>query len=120
MNRPGEQNRSPLAGKRVSIRFCGGCNPRIDRGQIAGQIREFLTARGVDVVYNTDAADVIIYLSGCPADCAYRYSDGGSNIPSLIVRADTVDGITVGTGELAAYIAAKTISYIERPETSTK
>ena len=48
----------------VGIQFCGGCNPRIDRGQIALELQKALVDRDFDVVFNSPEADFVIFLSG--------------------------------------------------------
>ena len=55
---------------KVCIKFCGGCNPRIDRVSVAEQIKAQLVTWGIDVVYNNLDADFIIYISGCQVSCA--------------------------------------------------
>ncbi|HWR45711.1 hypothetical protein [Sporomusa sp.] len=98
--------------KRISIRFCGGCNPQIDRGVIAGQLRASLTGRGYEVVFNQYDADVIIYLSGCTADCANRYSQDIGNTPCIIINGNNVNSTVVKDCELAAYAADKVLNYL--------
>lgn len=54
----------------VSITFCGGCNPNIDRGRLAAMIKEQLEPLGITVTYNDRNADFVVYLSGCAVSCA--------------------------------------------------
>ena len=56
----------------VGIKFCGGCNPRIDRVGVAEAIKKRLIELGITVVYNNSDADFIVYLSGCSSSCAAR------------------------------------------------
>ena len=56
----------------VSITFCGGCNPQIDRSVLAERLKKQLGQLGMEVVYNNANADFIVYLSGCPVSCASR------------------------------------------------
>lgn len=53
--------------KRVSIRFCGGCNPRYDRAETARKIKE--SFEDFTFVKGSDEHDVRINLCGCPARC---------------------------------------------------
>ena len=55
---------------KVSITFCGGCNPNIDRGKLAAMIKEQLEPLGITVTYNNRNADFVVYLSGCAVSCA--------------------------------------------------
>ena len=56
----------------VSITFCGGCNPQIDRGVLAEELKNQIEQLGMKVAYNNANADFIVYLSGCPVSCASR------------------------------------------------
>jgi Fe-S cluster biogenesis protein NfuA len=96
----------------VSIRFCGGCNPRIDRSQIAEKVREAMAAYGYNVVFNSVNADFIVYLSGCTASCAYRYSS--SKKPCVVVAAATIDMLPVDEKDLGLLISQKVRGYFEQ------
>ena len=75
--------------RRVSINFCGGCNPRINRGNIAGEVKDLLMSYGYRISFNSFDVNLVIYLSGCTSNCAQKYSK--SDIPSVVVAALTVD-----------------------------
>lgn len=77
----------------ISIKFCGGCNPRIDRGAIAKRLRETLAISGFQVTFNQLTGDLIIYLSGCTVNCAQRYNR--SDIACITVAGTSVDACTV-------------------------
>jgi len=58
----------------VSITFCGGCNPKIDRGDIGNKLKEILEGFGVSVVSTSCA-------------CRWKRPD----IPSVIVAGTSVN-----------------------------
>ncbi len=95
---------------RVSIIFCGGCNPRIDRGLVAGEIAGRLAARGCAIVYNERAADLLVLLSGCTAACVGR--DLPPETPAIAVAAATVDAASVPEQDIAAVVVAKAEKYL--------
>jgi len=103
-----------MSGKLVSIKFCGGCNPRIDRARVAGEVREKMTAYGCGVVFNSLDADLIIYLSGCTASCAHRNSS--SVMPCIQVTAATIDTQPADEAELGSLICQKARDYFENLE----
>ncbi len=74
----------------ISIRFCGGCNPRIDRGRIARELQRILEEKGLSVMFNkTGAADLMIFLSGCLSGCAFKFN---AHKPSgIMIAGETVD-----------------------------
>ena len=100
----------------MSIHFCGGCNPRIDRGEIARQVRDILKEKGYEVIYNGVTVDFVIYLSGCTANCALKYKS--SHDPSMIVAAGTVDAVAVIEEKLVTEIVTKVRHYFEGLEKS--
>ncbi|VBB06698.1 Hypothetical protein LUCI_1934 [Lucifera butyrica] len=104
---------------RISIRFCGGCNPRIDRRRIAAEMKDCLVKSGYVVIYNSLNADFIIYLSGCTANCARRYS--GSSTPAAVIAANTLDAVVVAEEQLGMQAIKKvrdSIGKLEKPLSS--
>jgi len=55
----------------LAIKFCGGCNPVIDRGQVARSIRDHLTGL-VRWVPPEEVVDLLLIISGCPTACVDR------------------------------------------------
>lgn len=100
--------------RRVSITFCGGCNPRIERGRIAAAVAEQLTQAGFVVVYNCIAVDYVVYLSGCSADCARRYCR--QQLPHLAVRGLAVEALPVTAAGLVDKILDGVRDYFARLE----
>ena len=98
-----------MTGKRISIKFCGGCNPRIDRGEVAQEVRDALREDGYEVVYNTLDADIVVYLSGCASSCSQRYSE--KEVPGVIVAGETIDSWPVDERQLAREIVTKVRTY---------
>lgn len=56
---------------RVSLKYCGGCNPAYDRAALAETIRSRLNGQ-VKFVQAADGndADVMLVLAGCETACA--------------------------------------------------
>jgi hypothetical protein len=99
---------------RIGIIFCGGCNPRIDRGRIAAQLRADLLMMGYEVCYNSLDVDFAIYLSGCTVNCALKCNR--NDCPSAVVAAATLDAVAVEPAELVADIVTKVRNYFEQLE----
>lgn len=100
--------------KNISITFCGGCNPRIDRGGLAKKVSELMVKQGCTVVFNRPDADFIIYISGCSASCAWRYSK--AQAAHTIVAGAAVDSIVAAETELVSKIMHRVRDYLERLE----
>lgn len=90
--------------RRIAIYFCGGCNPRINRDEIAGQLIRSLS-RDYTVLFNTNRADYIVYLCGCAAGCSWKKRD--DSIPGVCVAGEMVDGWFVSKPEIIADIIRK-------------
>jgi len=100
----------------VSIKFCGGCNPRIDRVRVAEAIKIRLLDLGITVVYNTLDADFIVYLGGCSSSCAARYSPGGK--PCVEIAGVTMDGLAVNEESLSDLVIEKVREQLGKLEKS--
>ena len=69
-----EQRKSAVGGNllpHLAVKFCGGCNPAIDRGQLARNIRENLSGL-VRWVPADEDMDLLLIISGCLTACADR------------------------------------------------
>ncbi|HMM22556.1 MAG TPA: hypothetical protein PKA10_17675 [Selenomonadales bacterium] len=100
--------------KRISIKFCGGCNPRIDRGSVAEEIKRYGLENGIEILYNSLDADLIIFLSGCSANCAGHYCK--SDKPCVVIAANSIDAIAVREDDLGTQAVKKVRDYFERLE----
>jgi len=54
---------------RIGLKYCGGCNPRYDRVQAAGYLRERLKDRVELVSYEDPDIEGILVVAGCPTAC---------------------------------------------------
>ncbi len=100
--------------RRVSINFCGGCNPRINRGNVAGEVKDLLTSYGYRISFNSYDVNLVIYLSGCTSNCAQKYSK--CDIPSVVVAALTVDTEICDESMIVVEIVKRVRSFYEQLE----
>lgn len=72
---------------RISVKFCGGCNPSMDRGAVAQIIRRNLA----DVFWAPadEEVDILLIINGCLSSCAERPEVEGKAAKSLIIRGKT-------------------------------
>ncbi len=98
----------------IAINFCGGCNPIIDRGEIALEIGRALAAEGFAVVFNDWDAGFIVRLSGCRANCAARYHPVSR--PDAVISGPSFGALAVEETELAGRaIAAARAHFRTKP-----
>lgn len=93
---------------RISINFCGGCNSRIDRGRIAAETSTCLAMAGYVVSFNQPEADVVIYLSGCTANCAEPVDQV---MACIVVAGTTIDRILTEERQLVGEIINKVYGF---------
>ncbi|MDR1603482.1 MAG: hypothetical protein LBS10_01650 [Gracilibacteraceae bacterium] len=96
----------------LSINFCGGCNPAIDRSAIATALKEYFSAHGWLVVYNKTNADAIVFLSGCRVSCAGR--DQAVKTGCVHVAGDSVDCFRTDERDIVAAVL-KQLGFREIP-----
>ncbi len=81
---------------RLSVKFCGGCNPHIDRGFLLQIIRESLVDQVLWVSWGEEA-DLLLILNGCLVSCADRGDVKEKTRGTLMISGDVVSGIEKGT-----------------------
>lgn len=67
---------------KVGIKFCGGCNPRYERGNFAKKISEEFEGK-IEFEYakEDNKYDGLLIISGCTSNCAdYSRYDKGKGI----------------------------------------
>jgi len=77
----------------LAIKFCGGCNPSIERGLIARTIREALKDE-VRWVPAEGAADLLLIIGGCLTACADRPEVKEKAGEFLVIAGPTISFIT--------------------------
>ena len=103
----------------VGIQFCGGCNPRIDRGQIALELQKELVDMQFEVAFNNPDADIVVFLSGCLSGCAFKLNP--TEEPRFVmVAGDALDGVYLGEDLIVSEVIRKVRQYYERLETEIR
>ncbi len=56
--------------KKIVFKFCGGCNPSIDRLELRKKLVQEMTQFGWEIVRNgDDKGDLLIIINGCQTAC---------------------------------------------------
>lgn len=55
---------------KCGVRFCGGCNPRYDRGKVLEEIKKKLSDVDFSYACEEEKYDVILVIGGCTNCCA--------------------------------------------------
>ncbi len=80
-----------FAPSRIAIKFCGGCNPTYERGDVAQIIKESIP--NVRWVSADAEADLLIIINGCNCSCAQRPEIEEKGRFCLAIRGDGVSKI---------------------------
>lgn len=98
--------------RKIGIRFCGGCNPRIGRVAVASNVKKELEALGYVISGHDQDADFLIYLNGCSAACADRISD--DHLKEVWVAGTMIDQMEkVSEEEIVQEILLRVRDYFE-------
>jgi hypothetical protein len=99
---------STVGTKTVGIKYCGGCNPQIERGQVVKELQTLLPdgfrlADGPSV----SRWDIGILISGCSAACADGPELRVLATVWILVSGAMVDYTAVPAEEIARVVADK-------------
>ena len=75
----------------LAIKFCGGCNPVIERGEVARKSREELA--GARWVSWEGESDLLVVINGCPRACAEREEIRKNSKACLVIQPGNVSRI---------------------------
>ncbi|MFW6115391.1 MAG: hypothetical protein ACOC6E_03740 [Thermodesulfobacteriota bacterium] len=79
----------------IGIRYCGGCNPQIDRARAVKELQADLAKGGEPVDFTTDRerpVDLILLVNGCSHACLEEaYLEQGGTPPFISVEGEMVD-----------------------------
>ncbi len=78
----------------IGVRYCGGCNPRIDRSRVVKDLKAGLEDKGLEVDFTTDRerpVDLVLLINGCMHACLeaeYHHLVGNQQL--ICVRGEMV------------------------------
>ena len=58
--------------KKIGIKYCGGCNPHYERGEMIERIQFRFNDRFLFLRHDGPDIDVLVLMSGCHRACAGR------------------------------------------------
>jgi hypothetical protein len=93
----------------VQVRFCGGCNPEMDRG---GVVRQIMAVFGKKVQWTFDAqpkqkVDLILHVNGCAHACLDEQAERAGSVPVVSVQGLHLERKPVAEQDLARCTALK-------------
>ncbi|MFH1092208.1 MAG: hypothetical protein V1742_11635 [Pseudomonadota bacterium] len=100
---------------RIRLKYCGGCNPEIDRAALVERLLEEADRDGVKLELSADEhADFLLLVNGCPHACleeAHRTSPTG--LPCLSIQGPRLEYQEIGEEEMPGSVWEKIKSRFE-------
>ena len=95
----------------IGVRYCGGCNPQIDRGRAVKGVQELLKNLGVAADFTTArerSVDLLLLVNGCIHACLEEdYRKQGETIPFISVKGEMVDNYLVREDRIPEIVSKK-------------
>lgn len=77
--------------KLISIKYCGGCNPHIDRKKLVQEIAILLQSEFIFTTESSSPWNIGILVCGCPTACADKPEFKNLARKWIVVAGDSVD-----------------------------
>ena len=96
----GPRNRASM---KIAVKYCGGCNPAIDRANLVGKLALLVAEAHPEwklVALNDGDYDALILINGCPVGCVQKqFLD--EKRPVFLVAGESLQRQKVSERELA-------------------
>jgi len=95
----------------IGLRYCGGCNPQIDRSRIIRDLKEGLEKQDIRASFSTNkhgTFDILLLMNGCMHACLeeeYGRTDYRDQIIS--VRGEMVDDLYMQEEAIPGFLIEK-------------
>ena len=95
----------------IGFRYCGGCNPQIERAAVIGNLKEGLKKRGMaaDLIGDRKTrVDLVLLINGCPHACLEEAClKEGHTTPFIAVKGEMVDSQYVRENRIPDFLINK-------------
>jgi hypothetical protein len=95
--------------KLIGIKYCGGCNPQIDRTKLVQEISKQLPPEYIFTTEQSSGWDIGIMICGCLTACADKPEFKNLARTWIIVAGNSVDLNNAPEKELADIVAGRII-----------
>jgi len=103
----------------IGLRYCGGCNPQIDRSKVIENLKEGLKKARTEVDFTTDrqrAVDIVLLINGCIHACLEeKYLREGDSRHFISVKGEMVDGQYVKEDHIPEILIKKILDLLDSP-----
>jgi len=103
----------------IGLRYCGGCNPQIDRSKVIRKLEEGLKKIGLIVDFYTDkeiATDIILLINGCMHACLEeQYLREGNSFQFISIKGEMVESQYVKEDHIPKFLIKKIVDLLNSP-----
>jgi hypothetical protein len=103
----------------IGLRYCGGCNPQIDRARAVRNLQEGLKQRDMAVAFTTDrerTVDLVLLVNGCTHACLEEaYLKEGGNPRFISIKGEMVDSDYVREDRIPEIVVNKIAELYDPP-----
>lgn len=101
---------------RIGVRYCGGCNPQIDRSRIVMDLKGGLKKMAPEVDITAERGrdvDMVLIVNGCQHACLEaKQGESDHGRPVISVRGEMVDNQYVEEGDIANFLIQRVCSFL--------
>ena len=91
---------------RVSLKYCGSCNPYIELSKIASELKEAIK-KECDLMLvspQSNHIDTMVILCGCPRACGNKPEIRDRAAQSIVVAGETIDMVPIPQKDISAAV----------------
>jgi len=103
----------------IGIRYCGGCNPQIDRSKVIRKVKEGLKKIGLKVDFCTDreiTTDIILLINGCMHACLEEeYPRKDKTLRYISIKGEMVGRQYVEEDHIPEFLIKKIVDLFNSP-----
>ena len=103
---------------KLAVKYCGGCNPSIDRTELVGKLAVLLAERDADwklVTLKDNAYDAVLLVNGCPVGCVQKQFLNETR-PVILVAGESIQREKVAEAALPEKVAEILLRLSEKAE----
>ncbi|MFC2040618.1 hypothetical protein ACFLTW_05600 [Chloroflexota bacterium] len=104
-----------MAKVKVSLRYCGSCNPHVDLGRIAHHLAGVANRRGdlLLVAGTEESVDIAVILCGCERSCGATKEAMDNAKFSIVVAGENLSATPVPEAQLPLIVEKELARIIE-------
>ncbi len=94
---------------KVSLKYCGSCNPLIDLSRIGDELKEAIRKENNLRLVSSESnnVDAMVILCGCPRACGNKKEIRTRATRSIVVAGEMIDMVPVAEKEISAAVIKK-------------